>query len=88
MLFLPHMMDAVLARSVIASHDGFHDIPLVHKHALCDGDLVLQKQHFEVTILFASHLMSNIFRYGFQRKGVTEKNELYGASNGMGVNYV
>ena len=32
--------------------------------------------------------MSNIFRYGFDRKGLTENHEFYGASGGKGVNYV
>mmetsp|Transcript_3909 Transcript_3909/g.7555 ORF Transcript_3909/g.7555 Transcript_3909/m.7555 type:complete len:293 (+) Transcript_3909:239-1117(+) len=65
----------------------FHNIPFVHKHALCDGDLILHKQ-FNVTILFASHLMSNVFRYGFERKELEENHEFYGASGGKGINYV
>lgn len=88
MVFLPHMMEQIMARCVIASHDGFHDISLVHKHALCDGDLFLQRDKFEVAIVFASHLMSNVFRYGFERKALSEKNEFYGSSGGKGVNYV
>lgn len=71
----------------LPSHDGFHNVPLVHKHALCDGDLVLQKR-FEVTLLFATHLMSNIFRCGLERKALGDKHEFYGASAGKGVNYV
>ena len=71
----------------VAAHDGFHEVPLVHKHALCDGDLILHKELNE-TILFSSHLMSNIFRYGFDRKGLAEHHEFYGASGGKGVNYV
>ena len=69
------------------SHEGFHDVPLVHKHALCDGDLILHPD-FEVTLLFATHLMSNVFRSGFERKALKEKEEFYGASRGKGVNYV
>jgi nucleoside-diphosphate-sugar epimerase len=71
----------------VAAHDGFHDIPFVHKHALCDGDLILHK-NLDVTILCASHLMSNIFHYKFERDALTESHELYGASGGKGVNYV
>lgn len=65
----------------------FHDVPFVHKHALCDGDLVLHGQ-FDVTLLFASHLMSNVFRYGVERKALKDNHEFYGASGGKGVNYV
>jgi uncharacterized protein YbjT (DUF2867 family) len=71
----------------IDQHTGFHEVPLIHKHALCDGDLILHKQ-FDVTILFATHLMSNLFRYDFQAKGLTENHEFYGASGGKAVNYV
>ena len=72
----------------IDEHTGFHDVPLVHKHALCDGDLILHKE-LDETILFATHLMSNIFRYNFDRKGLAETHEFYGASGGnKGVSYI
>lgn len=71
----------------VKAHDGFHDVPFVHAHALCDGDLVVRKE-LEVTLLFASHLMSNVFRYGLERKALKEHHELYGASCGKVVNYV
>lgn len=70
----------------VSKHDAFHDVPLIHKHALCDGDLV--HKDLNVTILFASHLMCNVFRYGFERKALEDKQEFYGASGGKGVNYV
>ncbi|KAL7538713.1 hypothetical protein ACHAXR_011105 [Thalassiosira sp. AJA248-18] len=71
----------------ISSHDGFHDVPLVHKHALCDGDLILHKG-LDVTLLLATHLMSNVFRRELERSALKEKHEFYGASGGKGVNYV
>eukprot|EP01083_Nonionella_stella_P014423 40527_1 len=68
--------------------DGvFHDVPLVHKHALCDADLMPHKQ-FDVAILFATHLMSNVFCSGPERRGLKESHEFYGSSGGKGVNYV
>lgn len=70
-----------------AAYDGFHDVPFVHKHALCDGDLI-RHTNFEVTILCASHLMSNIFHNKFERKALAESLELLGASGGKGINYV
>jgi nucleoside-diphosphate-sugar epimerase len=70
-----------------AAYDGFHDVPFVHKHALCDGDLV-RHSNFDVTIICASHLMSNIFHLKFERKALTENHQLHGASDGKGVNYV
>lgn len=60
---------------------------LVHKHALCDGDLILHK-HLNATIIFATHLMSNVFMYDFNKQGLAKHHEIYGASNGKGVNYV
>ena len=66
---------------------GIHDIPFVKKHALCDGDLIL-RQEFDTTIIFATHLMSNLFRYGFQRQGLMKDHELVGASQGKHINYV
>ncbi|KAL7478849.1 hypothetical protein ACHAW6_004601 [Cyclotella cf. meneghiniana] len=68
----------------LISRDNFHDIPLVHQHALCDGDLIVGG--VDCTILFASHLMSNVFE--FQGSTLKEKHEFYGASGGKGVNYV
>lgn len=68
----------------LLSRDNFHDIPLVHQHALCDGDLIVGG--VDCTILFASHLMSNVFE--FQGSTLKEKHEFYGASGGKGVNYV
>jgi len=70
-----------------ASHYFFRVVPFVHAHALCDGDLILHKE-LDVTILNATHLMSNIFRYGFQRIALKDKREFYGASRGEGVGYV
>ena len=66
------------------SHDNFHDVPLVYQHALCDGDLIVGG--FDCTILFASHLMSNALVY--QGVALNEEKQFYGASGGMGVNYV
>jgi uncharacterized protein YbjT (DUF2867 family) len=66
---------------------GIHDVPFVKKHALCDGDLILRKE-FDTTIIFATHLMSNVFRYGFERQGLMKDHEFYGASQGKHVNYV
>jgi uncharacterized protein YbjT (DUF2867 family) len=68
----------------LLSRDIFHDIPLVHQHALCDGDLIVGG--FDCTILFASHLMSNVLEY--QGSTLKESHEIYGASCGKGVNYV
>ena len=68
-------------------HDGFHEVALVHKHALCDGDLI-KHTDLSVALLNATHLMSNLFRYEFERKALAEKKEFYGASAGKGVNYV
>ncbi|KAL7463684.1 hypothetical protein ACHAXS_004035 [Conticribra weissflogii] len=66
------------------SHDDFHKVPLVHRHALCDGDLILKG--LDCTILFPSHLMSNVLAY--QGKTLDQENKFYGASKGKGVNYV
>jgi len=66
---------------------GIPTVPFVKKHALCDGDLILRKE-FDATIIFATHLMSNVFRYGFQRQGLMKDQEFYGASQGKHVNYV
>ncbi|KAL7552903.1 hypothetical protein ACHAWF_016155 [Thalassiosira exigua] len=71
----------------VASHDGFHEVELVHKMALCDGDLILHKE-LEVALLHASHLMSNFFRCGVQRKALKESSQFYGASGSKGANYV
>lgn len=68
----------------LLSRDNFHDIPLVHQHALCDGDLIVGG--VDCTILFASHLMSNVLEY--QSSTLKKENEFYGASAGKGVNYV
>lgn len=68
----------------LLSKDNFHDVPLVHQHALCDGDLIVGG--VDCTILFASHLMSNVLEY--QGKALTEEGQFYGASGGKGVNYV
>ena len=62
-------------------------VPFVKKHALCDGDLILRKE-FNATIIFATHLMSNVFRNGFERRGLMKSHEFYGASQGKQVNYV
>jgi uncharacterized protein YbjT (DUF2867 family) len=68
----------------LSSQDHFHDIPLVHQHALCDGDLIVGG--VDCTILFASHLMSSVLEY--QGKTLKEEGVFYGASGGKGVNYV
>lgn len=68
----------------LVSQDHFHDIPLVHQHALCDGDLIVGG--YDCTVLFASHLMSNVLVY--QGATVKEEQKFYGASGGKGVNYV
>lgn len=68
----------------LLSKDNFHDIPLVHQHALCDGDLIVGG--VDCTILFASHLMSNVIEY--QSTTLKEDGKFYGASGGKGVNYV
>jgi uncharacterized protein YbjT (DUF2867 family) len=68
----------------LLSEDAFHDVPLVHQHALCDGDLILGG--VDCTILFASHLMSNVLEY--QSTSLKEEQQFYGASKGKGVNYV
>jgi uncharacterized protein YbjT (DUF2867 family) len=68
----------------LLSKDNFHDIPLVHQHALCDGDLIVGG--VDCTILFASHLMSNVIEY--QSTALKEDGKFYGASGGKGVNYV
>jgi uncharacterized protein YbjT (DUF2867 family) len=67
--------------------DPIHDCQFVKKHALCDADLIL-RQEFNSTILFATHLMSNVFCYGFDREGLKKDKEFYGASQGKHVNYV
>ena len=67
---------------------GIASVPFVKKHALCDGDLILRKNEFNATIIFASHLMSNVFRYESQREGLMKEHEFYGASRGKFVNYV
>ncbi len=67
--------------------DPIHDCQFVKKHALCDADLIL-RQEFNSTILFATHLMSNVFCYGFDREGLKKDKEFYGASKGKHVNYV
>jgi len=66
---------------------GIPTVPFVKKHALCDGDLILRKE-FDATIIFATHLMSNVFRYGFESSGLMKSHELYGASQGKKINYV
>jgi uncharacterized protein YbjT (DUF2867 family) len=66
---------------------GFSSVPFVKKHALCDADLIFRKE-FNATIIFATHLMSNVFRNGFERRGLIQRHEFYGASNGKEVNYV
>ncbi|KAL7440710.1 hypothetical protein ACHAXM_007404 [Skeletonema potamos] len=66
---------------------GIHNVSFVKKHALCDGDLIFRKE-FDATIIFATHLMSNVFRYGFERQGLKKDHEFYGASQGKHVNYV
>ena len=68
----------------LVGRDQFHDVPLVHQHALCDGDLILRG--LDCTILFASHLMSNVLKY--QGTTLCERKEFYGASGGKKVNYV
>ena len=67
--------------------DPIHNVPFVKKHALCDGDLILRKE-FNSTILFATHLMSNVFCYGFDREALKKDKEFYGASQGQQINYV
>eukprot|EP00986_Skeletonema_menzelii_P005350 scaffold1924_cov140-Skeletonema_menzelii.AAC.14 len=62
-------------------------VPFVKKHALCDGDLILRNE-FNATIIFATHLMSNVFRNGFERRGLMKNHEFYGASQRKQVNYV
>jgi len=66
---------------------GIPTVPFIKKHALCDGDLILRKE-FDATIIFATHLMSNVFRNGFERSGLMKDHEFYGASQGNKVNYV
>ena len=68
----------------LLSQDNFHDIPLVHQHALCDGDLIVGG--VDCTILFASHLMSSVLEY--QGKTLKEDGVFYGASGGKGVNSI
>ena len=41
---------------------------------------------YDCTVLFASHLMSNVLVY--QGATVKEEQKFYGASGGKGVNYV
>ena len=62
-------------------------VPLVQKHVECDEALAKSGLHY--IILGASHLMSNPMLYQGQnlRKDATPVH-FYGASGGMGINYV
>lgn len=67
--------------------DVFQQVPLVRAHGECDD--MLAKSGLAYTVLSASHLMSNHLVYQSKELRKDQKPAaMYGASHGMGVNYV